>query len=327
MDKRTLGADLTVSAIGLGCMGMSEFYGPKDDNVSMKVLEKAVELGIDFFDTADTYGLHHNEALLGRFIASHHPKIKVATKFGIVRKAGEYQRSINNSPEYARQACESSLVRLGIEQIDLFYVHRLDDTQPIEETMFGLTKLVEEGKIARIGLCEVSAETLRRANAVHPITALQTEYSLWTRDVEQELLPVCDELGIGFVPYSPLGRGFLTGRYQKHTDFPDGDFRKYLPRFSEEAIGSNMLIADAVGKMATEKGCTPAQLSLAWLLSKGKNIVPIPGTKREKYLVENAASTSITLTKEEQQALESATNKITIVGDRYTAEGMKGVNA
>jgi aryl-alcohol dehydrogenase-like predicted oxidoreductase len=308
-------------------MGMSEFYGPKDDNESMKVLEKAVELGIDFFDTADTYGLSHNEALLGRFIASHRPKIKVATKFGIVRKAGEYKRTINNSPEYARQACESSLIRLGVEQIDLFYVHRLDETQPIEETMFGLTKLVEQGKIARIGLCEVSAGTLRRAHAVHPITALQTEYSLWTRDVEQEILPVCDELGIGFVPYSPLGRGFLTGRYQKQSDFLDGDFRKYLPRFSEEAIGNNILIADAVAKMATEKGCTPAQLSLAWLLSKGTNIVPIPGTKREKYLVENAASASIMLTKEEQQKLESATNKISIVGDRYTAEGMKGVNA
>ncbi|MGR5147824.1 aldo/keto reductase [Photobacterium alginatilyticum] len=326
MDKRTLGTDLIVSAIGLGCMGMSEFYGSSDDRESLRVLEKAIDLGINFFDTADTYGLHHNEALLGRFIASHNTKIKVATKFGIVRNPGEYKRVINNTPEYARQACESSLKRLGVEQIDLFYVHRLDDSQPIEETMLGLTKLIEEGKIARIGLCEVNAETLRKAHTIHPITALQTEYSLWTRDVELEILPVCKELGIGFVPYSPLGRGFLTGRYQKHTDFPEGDFRRNLPRFSEDAIGQNLLIADAVAKVANQKGCTPAQLSLAWLLSKGSNIVPIPGTKREKYLTENSAAASITLTSEEQQLLENVTNEIAIVGDRYTAEGMKGVN-
>lgn len=326
MQTRTLGSDLTLSAIGLGCMGMSEFYGPRDDSESLRVLNRAVEIGIDFFDTADMYGPHHNEELIGRFLASHKPKVRIATKFGIVRKPGEYQRSLDSSASYARQACEASLKRLGVEQIDLYYVHRVNPATPIEATMEGLAQLVKEGKIAHIGLCEVSAETLRRAHAVHPVTAVQTEYSLWTRDVEQAVLPTCKELGIGFVPYSPLGRGFLTGKLQENADFGEGDFRPNLPRFSEQAMHTNRQIADVIGDMATQKGCTPAQLSLAWLLSKGDNIVPIPGTKRLRYLEENAAAASIHLTTDEQQQLEAATASLPVIGERYTPEGMKGVN-
>tara|TARA_R110000824_G_scaffold129584_4_gene291090 strand:+ start:28527 stop:29510 length:984 start_codon:yes stop_codon:yes gene_type:complete len=327
MQKRTLGTDLTLSAIGLGCMGMSEFYGPRDDSESLRVLARAVELGIDFFDTADMYGPHHNEELIGRFLASHQPNVRIATKFGIVRNPGEYQRRLDSSALYARKACEASLKRLGIEQIDLYYVHRVNPATPIEETMEGLAQLVKEGKIAHIGLCEVSDETLRRAHAVHPVTAVQTEYSLWTRDVEQAVLPTCKELGIGFVPYSPLGRGFLTGRFQENADFGEGDFRSNLPRFSEQAMDTNRRIVEVIGDMAALKGCTPAQLSLAWLLSKSDNIVPIPGTKRLRYLEENAAAASITLTDDEQQQLEAATARLPVIGERYTPEGMKGVNA
>lgn len=326
MQTRTLGSDLTISAIGLGCMGMSEFYGPRDDNESLRVLARAVELGINFLDTADMYGPHHNEELIGRFLASHKPKVRIATKFGIVRNPGEYQRSLDSSAEYARKACDASLQRLGVEQIDLYYVHRVNPNTPIEETMEGLAQLVKEGKIAHIGLCEVSAETLRRAHAVYPVTAVQTEYSLWTRDVEQDVLPTCNELGIGFVPYSPLGRGFLTGRFQATEDFEEGDFRSNLPRFSGQAMSTNRRIAEVIGEVATLKGCTPAQLSLAWLLSKGDNIVPIPGTKRLGYLEENAAAVSIHLTADEQQQLEMVTANLPVIGERYTPEGMKGVN-
>lgn len=330
MKNRILGADLSVSAIGLGCMGMSEFYGPRDDTESLKVLARAAELGVSFFDTADMYGSNHNESLIGKFLAQSDAQtkeqIKIATKFGIVRKPGEYNRSINNSFDYAKQSCEASLRRIGIEQIDLYYVHRVDASQPIEETIEGLSKLVDEGKIARIGLCEVNEHTLRRAHAVHPITAVQTEYSLWSRDVEQNILPTCQELGIGFVPYSPLGRGFLTGRFQNKAEFGDGDFRTQMPRFSEKARSTNRRIADVIAEMAIQKECSSAQLSLAWLLSKGPNIVPIPGTKQRRYLEDNAASVEVTLSTEEQRQLETATNEISVVGERYTPEGMKGVN-
>ncbi|MDZ7840952.1 MAG: aldo/keto reductase [Gammaproteobacteria bacterium] len=327
MEKRTLGTNLSTSAIGLGCMGMSEFYGPRNDTESLRVLARAVELGIDFFDTADMYGPHHNEELIGRFLSRYRPWVRIATKFGIVRNPGEYSRSLDNRAGYARKACEASLRRLGVEQIDLYYVHRIDPEQPIEETIDGLTRLVEAGKIARIGLCEVSAETLRRAHAVHPITAVQTEYSLWTREVEREILPTCRELGIGFVPYSPLGRGFLTGRFQDRAEFGDGDFRNKLPRFTKEAIDTNRRIADMIAKMARQKGCSPAQLSLAWLLSKGPDIVPIPGTKQLRYIEENAAATQIALSAEEQRDLEKETARLPVIGERYTSEGMKGVNA
>lgn len=232
MQQRTLGHDLQVSALGLGCMGMSEFYGPRDDALALQALDHAVEAGIDFLDTADVYGPHHNEELIGRFLATRRPRVKIATKFGIVRKAGEYRRSIDNSAQYARQSCEDSLRRLGVERIDLYYVHRVDATRPIEEIMQGLARLVQEGKIARIGLCEVSAATLRRAHAVHPVAAVQTEYSLWTREVEDEVLPACRELGVGLVAYSPLGRGFLTGRFHGGTAFEQGDFRAFSPATS-----------------------------------------------------------------------------------------------
>ncbi|KQT61217.1 MULTISPECIES: aldo/keto reductase [unclassified Aureimonas] len=327
MKRRTLNPDFDVSAIGLGCMGMSEFYGPRDDEISLRVLAEAVDLGIDFFDTSDTYGPHHNEELLGRFLAMTGAQVKVATKFGIVRAAGEYKRSIDNSPAYARKACESSLKRLGVERIDLYYVHRVENGREIEETMAGLADLVVEGKIDRVGLCEVSAATLRRAHAIHPVTAVQTEYSLWTRDVEAQILPTCRELGIGFVPYSPLGRGFLTGTFQQDTLFADGDFRASLPRFQGAALDANRRIADAVARLAQEKGCTPAQLSIAWLLAKGEDIVPIPGTKRIKYVRDNAGATDVQLTISDVLDLERAMEAFPVAGERYTEEGMKGVAA
>ncbi|WP_339780643.1 aldo/keto reductase [uncultured Marinobacter sp.] len=327
MEKRMLGSNLSVSAIGLGCMGMSEFYGSRNDRESLRVLERAVELGIDFFDTADMYGPHHNETLIGSFLARNKSRVRIATKFGIVRQPGEYKRSLDNSAGYARQACEASLRRLGVEKIDLYYVHRINTKQPIEETIDGLVRLINEGKIARIGLCEVSAETLRRAHAVHPITAVQTEYSLWARDTEREVLPTCRELGVGFVPYSPLGRGFLTGRFQDTSEFGDGDFRANLPRFAEAAIDANRRITDVIAEMAAQKSCSPAQLSLAWLLSKGPNIVPIPGTKQLRYLEENVAAAQITLSAKEQLQLETAIERLPVIGERYTSEGMKGVNA
>ena len=327
MQHRMLGPGLSVSAIGLGCMGMSEFYGPRDDAESLAVLRRAIDLGINFLDTADTYGPHHNEELIGRFLAECRAEVKIATKFGIVRKPGEYTRTIDNSADYMRRACESSLKRLGVDRIDLYYVHRINRERPIEETMEGLVALKREGKIGHIGLCEVSAETLRRAHAVHPVTAVQTEYSLWTRDVEAEILPACRELGIGFVAYSPLGRGFLTGRFQAGSQFEDGDFRASLPRFAPDNAATNGALVEVVRGIAAAKGCTPAQVALAWLLAKGDDIVPIPGTKRIKYLEENAAAASFTLTVTECGALEQALASLPVSGERYTAEGMKGVNA
>lgn len=327
MQQRKLGADLNVSAIGLGCMGMSEFYGPRDDAQAMQVLEQAVDRGVDFLDTADIYGPHHNEELIGRFLASRRPQVRIATKFGIVRQPGEYRRSIDNSPRYARQCCEASLRRLGIEQIDLYYVHRIDPAQPIEDTMAGLAQLVQEGKIARIGLSEVSAATLRRAHAVHPVAAVQTEYSLWTRDVEAEVLPTCRELGIGLVAYSPLGRGFLTGRFQADTQFEQGDFRASLPRFQPENIATNRALVDVIAAMAARKGCTPAQIALAWLLAQGDDIVPIPGTRRIAHLQDNLGALSVHMETQDLAELARAIEAAPVAGARYTEEGMKGVNA
>lgn len=326
MQRRKLGTDLEVSALGLGCMGMSEFYGPRDDAVSLRVLHEAVALGVDFLDTADMYGPHHNEDLIGRFLKETSAVPKIATKFGIVRAPGEYRRSLDNSADYARAACEGSLRRLGVEQIDLYYVHRVQADRPIEETMEGLARLVEEGKIARIGLCEVSAETLRRAHAVHPVTAVQTEYSLWSRGPEEAILSVCRELGVGFVPYSPLGRGFLTGRFQDG-QFEEGDFRASLPRFQDAAARSNRRIADLVMQMAARNGCTPAQLALAWLLAQGEDIVPIPGTKQVTYLRDNVGAVEVALSPADLAEIDTGLAERPVTGERYTAEGMKGVNA
>ncbi len=327
MQQRNISRDLQVSALGLGCMGMSEFYGPRDDQQALQVLDRAIELGVNFLDTADTYGPHHNEELLGRFLATRKPAVKIATKFGIVRHAGEYRRSIDNSPDYARRSCEASLRRLGIEQIDLFYVHRIDAARPIEETMEGLAQLVGEGKIARIGLCEVSAATLRRAHAVHPVAAVQTEYSLWTRDVEAEVLPACRELGIGLVAYSPLGRGFLTGRFQRDAQFAEGDFRASLPRFQPDNISHNRALIDILAELAAHKGCTTAQIALAWLLNQGDDIVPIPGTRHVSHLQDNAGALAVQFTDRERHELNHALRTVAVYGERYTAEGMKGVNA
>ncbi len=327
MQTRTLSKTLTVNAIGLGCMGMSEFYGPRDDAQSLQVLHRAAELGVDFFDTAGMYGSGHNEELLRRFLAETTTHPKIATKFGIKRNPGEYARSLDNSPAYARTSCEASLKRLGRDHIDLYYVHRLEQDRPVEEVMGELSRLVEEGKVGHIGLCEVSAATLRRAHAVHPVAALQTEYSLWSREVEAEILPTCSELGIGFVPYAPLGRGFLTGTFDQKTEFEDGDFRAGLPRFLPDNIQKNMRLVQVLRQMAKTKSCTPAQLALAWVLSKGETIVPIPGTRRIKYLEENLEAVNLKLSKEEIQRLEGDLDAIEVRGQRYTDEGMKGVDA
>ncbi|WP_339113019.1 aldo/keto reductase [Thioclava sp. GXIMD2076] len=325
MQKRHLTRDLEVSALGLGCMGMSEFYGPRDDAQSLEVLHRAVERGLDFLDTSDMYGPFHNEELIGRFLKETGQPVKIATKFGIVRQPGAYERHLDNSPAYARRAVEGSLKRLGIERIDLYYVHRVNPDEPVEETMAGLAGLVKEGKIGHIGLCEVSAATLRRAHAVHPVSALQTEYSLWTRGVEDEILPACRELGVGFVPYSPLGRGFLTGAYSDPGKLAEGDFRAILPRFRDAALASNLRIADLVRERAAAKGCTPAQLALAWLLAQGEDVVPIPGTKRLRYLEDNLGALDIAFSASELAALDRDLAALPVAGARYTAEGMKGV--
>ncbi len=325
MEQRKLAAGFEVSVLGLGCMGMSEFYGPRDDAGSMAVLHEAVARGIDFLDTADIYGPHHNEELLGRFLAESGARVKIATKCGIVRKPGEYARRIDNSPAHIRAACEASLRRLGVERIDLYYIHRVNPAQPIEETMAALAQLVAEGKIDRVGLCEVSAPTLRRAHAVHPVTAVQTEYSLWSRGAETEILPACRDLGVGFVAYSPLGRGFLTGRFQDAAELAADDFRNMLPRFQDAALLANRRIVDVVQDLAAARGATPAQYALAWLLAQGPDIVPIPGTKRLSYLAENLAAAELCLTPDELRQLERALAALPVVGARYTEEGMKGV--
>ena len=307
-------------------MGMSEFYGPTDESESLATLARAVELGCTFLDTADIYGPFDNERLIGRFLRESGAKVTIASKFGIVRDGKAYTRTIDNSPQYARRACEASLGRLGVERIDLHYVHRIERDRPIEEVMGALSALVAEGKVGHVGLCEVSAATLRRAHAVHPVAAVQSEYSPWSLDVEEELLPTCRELGIGFVPYSPLGRGFLTGAFDEAPP-PDGDFRAALPRFSGEALDANRSLASAVHALAAGKGCTSAQLCLAWLLAQGDDIVPIPGTKRVRWLEENVAAADIAFGPDDEAALREAIGRHRVTGERYTPEGMKGVDA
>jgi aryl-alcohol dehydrogenase-like predicted oxidoreductase len=318
MERRKLGTQgLEVSAMGLGCMGMSEFYGRADEGEAIATIHRAIELGVDFLDTADMYGPFTNELLVGRAIADRRDRVVLATKFGNERREDGSWVGINGKPEYVRRACEASLQRLGVEHIDLYYQHRVDKTVPIEETVGAMAALVEEGKVRHLGLSEASPQTIRRANAVHPISALQTEYSLWTRDVEAEVLPTVRELGIGFVAYSPLGRGFLSGRFRSPDDLPADDFRRNHPRFQGENFQRNLELVERVREIAEEKGVTPGQLALAWVLAQGKDIVPIPGTKRRAYLEENVAATEIELTADDLARLDEAAPPGVTSGDRY----------
>jgi aryl-alcohol dehydrogenase-like predicted oxidoreductase len=328
MNYRRLGkSSLVSSALGLGCMGMSEFYGPQDDKESIATLHRAIDLGVTHLDTADVYGRGHNEELVGKAIQGRRNEITLATKFGNMRGPDGAFLGVNGRPEYVRQACEASLKRLRVPAIDLYYQHRVDREVPIEETIGAMARLVEEGKVRYLGLSEASAATIRRAHKTHPIAALQTEYSLWTRDPEDEILPTCRELGIGFVAYSPLGRGFLTGRFRRAEDFPAGDYRPNSPRFQGENFERNLRLVEHINRLAAEKHRRPSQLALAWVLAQGEDIVPIPGTKRRTYLEENLGALDVELTAADLARLNEIAPRGVAAGERYPEAMMKRVNA
>ena len=317
METRTLGKDLVVSEIGLGCMGMSEFYGPGDEAESLRTISLALELGVTFLDTADMYGPFTNEKLVGKAIAGVRDRVILATKFGNERLADGTRVGINGTPDYVRRACDASLDRLGVDYIDLYYQHRVDKKVPIEDTAGAMAGLVQAGKVRHLGLSEASVATIRRAHAVHPITALQSEYSLWSRDPEGETLDTLRALGTGFVPYSPLGRGFLTGQFKSPADIPEGDFRRNNPRFQGDNFAKNLQLVDEVKRIAEEKGVTAGQLALAWVLRQGADFVPIPGTKRTKYLRENVGAADITLSEDDLRRLNELAPKGVAAGERY----------
>ncbi|AFH60450.1 aldo/keto reductase [Paenibacillus caseinilyticus] len=327
MKTRTLGrSNLEVSSLGLGCMGMSDFYSGRDEEESIRTIHRSLELGVTFLDTADMYGVGRNEELVGRAVKDRRDAVVLATKFGNVRSEDGQFLGVNGRPEYVRSACEASLRRLGVDHIDLYYQHRVDPNTPIEETVGAMAELVREGKVRYIGLSEAAPATIRRAHAVHPVTALQTEYSLWSRDVEDEILPVCRELGIGFVPYSPLGRGFLTGQIRRFEDLAEDDYRRFSPRFQGENFQKNLDLVERIREIAAARNVQPSQLALAWLLAQGDDIVPIPGTKRTVYLEENVGALDIELTPEELGRIDEAAPKGAAAGSRYPEASMSSLN-